>query len=177
MIVNSIENYGVKLNRLTADKIETVRVWRNTPKISKYMEYREEITPEMQKNWFAKIDNDFNHYFVLEVDGKDIGLINIKDVDYEKGEGESGFFIWDDEYLNSDYSFRATLCLYDFAFETLKLNTIVAHVLQDNKRAIRFNIAFGMKLSANQENVMNQEYRLDYTTYIEKKSKIIKYLF
>jgi RimJ/RimL family protein N-acetyltransferase len=99
------------------------------------------------------------------------------DVDYEKGEGEPGIFIWDDEYLNSDYSFRAVLCLYDFCFETLKLKTLIAHILQNNKRAIGFNTLFGMKRSENQENIENQEYRLDYKTYIQKKDRIIKYLF
>ena len=47
------EKYGVKLERLTADKIELVRNWRNDPKISQYMEFRDHITAEMQKKWFA----------------------------------------------------------------------------------------------------------------------------
>ena len=44
-----IEGYGVKLKRLTHDKIELLRQWRNDPKIQQYMIYREEITPEMQE--------------------------------------------------------------------------------------------------------------------------------
>ena len=41
----SFEKYGITLKRLTVDKIELVRNWRNDPKISQYMEFRDYITP------------------------------------------------------------------------------------------------------------------------------------
>ena len=47
-----LEKYGICLEKLTHDKIELVRRWRNHPKIRRYMEFREEITPEMQEKWF-----------------------------------------------------------------------------------------------------------------------------
>lgn len=168
--------YGVTLRRLTHDKIELVRRWRNDPKISKFMEYRDEITPEMQEVWFRKIDNQNNFYFIIETEGKEIGLINVRDVDYEKGEGEPGIFIWDDDFLNSTYSFRAVLNLTDFCFETLGLKELVIHVLKDNKRAIQFNKVFGYKLSPNQEEVYNQEYRMDSQCYKSKRENLLKLL-
>jgi RimJ/RimL family protein N-acetyltransferase len=177
MSLDVIENYGVRLKRLTEDKIELVRQWRNDPRVSQYMEYREIITPEMQKKWFSKIDNELNYYFIVEVDGVEIGLINIRDVDYSKGEGEPGFFIWDERYLNSDYSFRAELCILDFAFDLLNLKRLVAHVLKDNIRAIKFNKVFGFNLSQNQDSVYNQEYTLEFDNYRKHKEKIVKYLF
>ena len=116
-----ISNYGVTLRRLTEDKIEMIRNWRNDPKIAQYMEYKEYISPEMQKKWFDKINNDNNYYFLIVVDNKEIGLINIRDIDYEKREGEGRIYIYDDEYLNSDISFRSVLLLFDFGFEKLGL--------------------------------------------------------
>ena len=53
-----IKKYGVTLEKLTHQKIEIVRQWRNDPKIDKYMEFHEEITPQMQENWFNRINND-----------------------------------------------------------------------------------------------------------------------
>lgn len=94
-----LEGYGVKLKRLTHDKIELLRQWRNDPKIQQYMIYRETITPEMQEKWFQKINNDHNFYFIIEYEGKEIGCVNIKDVDYEKKCGEPGIFIYDDRYI------------------------------------------------------------------------------
>ena len=79
-----LEGYGVKLYRLTEEKIELLRRWRNDPKIQQYMGYREHITSEMQKAWFERINNDNNYYFIIEYEGKEIGCINIKDIDYVK---------------------------------------------------------------------------------------------
>lgn len=176
-IVNRIDKYGIILNRLTEDKIELLRQWRNHPKIQQYMEYREDISPEMQKAWFDRIDNEFNHYFIIEADGKDIGCVNIRDIDYDKGEGEPGIFIWDDDYTNSTYSFRAIFALTDFCFEVLDLRRLVIHVLNNNKRAKDFNKSYGYRISSNQEGVYNQEYTLIPEIYNKVKQRIIRYLF
>ncbi|MBD5213049.1 MAG: GNAT family N-acetyltransferase [Bacteroidales bacterium] len=167
-----LSKYGITLKRLTHDKIELVRRWRNDPKISQYMEYRDEITPEMQEKWFQKINNDKNFYFLIEIDNNEIGLINVRDINYEKGQGEPGIFIWDDKYLDSTVSFQSCLCLHDFCFETLGLKELVIHILRDNKRAIKFNKALGYKISDNQKEVYNQEYTLNINDYIEKRNKI-----
>lgn len=174
--IKQLEGYGVCFKRLTEDKIELVRRWRNDPKISRYMEYREEISPEAQLKWFHRIDNESNYYFLIVMEGKEIGLINIRDVDFARKTGEPGIFIWDDEYLNSDISFRSNLLLTDFAFDTLHLEELVIHVLSDNKRAIQYNKCFGYKLSEGQQDVYNQEYTLDLERYLRSKERILKYL-
>lgn len=171
-----LTKYGVTLNRLTEDKIELVRTWRNDPKISQYMEYKGHITPEMQAAWFKKIDNEYNYYFIIEYDGRDVGLINIRDIDTIKQEGEGGIFIYDDTLLNSTISFQSTLCLYDFGFEELHLRTITAHILKDNLRAVKYNAAIGFKIQPNQEMIANQLYHLTYEDYIKSRKTIIKLL-
>lgn len=173
---DKIEAYGVVLHRLTIEKIEMLRTWRNHPKIQQYMEYREEITPEMQFAWFHRIENANNYYFIIEAEGREIGCINVRDIDYEAGVGEPGIFIWDDDFLNSTYSFRAALTLTDFCFYDLKLNHLVIHILKDNARAIKYNLAQGYKMSSGQENIYNQEYTLIPEHYEKKKAKLIKYL-
>ena len=170
-----IRKYGLELTRLRHDKIELVRTWRNDRSISQYMEYREYISPEAQELWFSRIDNDENYYFIITLQNEDIGLINIKDVDHSSKCGESGIFIWDERYLNSDVSFRATFALFDFAFDDLKLNRIISHVLSDNKRAIQFNKLMGFKILSGQDNVYNQEYNLDISDYIKVRNKYLKY--
>jgi hypothetical protein len=59
-----ISKYDVTLHRLSKAKIELVRQWRNDPKISQYMIYREIITLEQQEKWFERINNDKNYYFI-----------------------------------------------------------------------------------------------------------------
>lgn len=173
---NIVNKYGVTLRRLTEDKIELVRQWRNDPKISQFMEYREIITPEQQLTWFHRIDNENNYYFIIEVDGKEIGLTNVKDIDYKKKCGEPGIFIYDDAYLNGTYSFRTSMCLNDFIFEVLGLNYLYGHVLKNNKRAQRYNKTFGYKLVSGQENIDNQLHTLNKEDYYISKKQLIKLL-
>lgn len=171
-----IEKYGVVLKRLTQDKIEMVRVWRNSPSISQFMEYRETITPEMQREWFKKINNDKNFYFIINYDSKEIGLINLKDVDYINKVAECGIFIYEKDFLNSTISIRSTLTICDYAFEYLKLDSIITHVLSDNKNAITYNKFFGSILEPNQEMVYNQRYVRKREDYYKRRKKILKML-
>ncbi len=176
MIVERIEGYGVVLKRLTKDKIEMVRNWRNDPKIQQYMFFRDYITPEMQEAWFTKIDNEYNHYFIIEVDGKEIGLVNIKDVDYENKVGESGIFIYDDECLNGIMSYQVILVMFDFAYETLELEKLTAVIEKSNQRAIDFNLSLGAKIVSEELNVVSIEAsREDY--YNNQKIRQYKNIF
>lgn len=172
-----ITKYGVTLRPLTHDKIEMLRQWRNNPKIQQYMEYREEITPDMQEQWYQKISNsgkDF--YFIIEVDNKEIGCINIRDVDWEKLEGEPGIFIWDDDYLDSDAPTRASFAMGQFVWDELGLKREIIHVQRDNTRAINYNVSMGFRLSEGQENVYNQEYTLTRGTKTKRSELLKKYL-
>jgi UDP-4-amino-4,6-dideoxy-N-acetyl-beta-L-altrosamine N-acetyltransferase len=170
------EKYGIKLIQLTTEKIELVRNWRNDPKINQFMDFKDFITEEMQLNWFNKINNKYNFYFIIEVDGLEVGLVNIKDINYENHTGETGIFIYEDAYLNTDLSFRAILCANDFYFETLKMEILTGRVLKNNKRAIRFNKALGSKEI---EVLQDVNYNMWHTTredYQIAKNNILKLL-
>lgn len=160
-----LRKYGITLSRLTEKEIELLRNWRNDPKISQYMEVRNHITKEMQIKWFKSIDNDNNYYFIIETNNKKIGLTNIKKIDYEMKQGEWGIFLYEDGCFSSIIPFRAALALLDFAFHNLKLETVYAHILKTNKRAIRFNTGLGFLLKGNQDDVDNQLYELTKENY------------
>ena len=49
-----LQKENVVLRRVENKDIEMIRNWRNDPKISQYMSFRDYITPEMQKKWFDK---------------------------------------------------------------------------------------------------------------------------
>ena len=158
-----LQNYGVTLRRLTHDKIEMLRCWRNDPKIQQYMFYREYITPEMQEAWFKRINNEHNYYFIIEYEGNEIGLINVKDIDYGKKTGESGVFIYDESYQNSDVAYRAHLVMFDFVYGELHLADTYSHIIGNNTRALRFALFIGSKaLSDAPDNTAYVLYADDY---------------
>ena len=172
--METFNKYDIELERLRLDKIELVRNWRNDPKISQYMDFKEYISPEMQINWFNKINNDNNYYFIVVYKNEDIGLVNVKDIDYNNKCGEPGIFIYEDKYLNTGVGILSALCITDFAFEYLNLEYVYCHIMADNKRAVRFNIALGYLIDEGQEEIKKQRYSLTKERYIEHKKKLLK---
>ena len=171
-----IEKYGVRLKKLSIDKIELVRNWRNDPKINQFMDFKDYITEKMQLTWFNKINNIHNFYFIIEVDSIEVGLVNIKDIDYEKSLGETGIFIYEDSYLNTDLSFRAILCANDYYFDTLNMNILLGRVIKNNKRAVRFNKALGSTEVEILEDVNYNIWHTTKTDYQLAKTNILKLL-
>lgn len=168
----TLEQYGVKLTRLQEEDIELVRHWRNQAEISNYMEYRLNITAEQQAKWFQSINNKYNYYFIIQYEGKKVGLINAKDYRPAEGFGEGGIFIWDKDYINSFVAVFATLCLLNFSFLAVKLRKSRARILRDNDRAIHYNKLIGYKLLPGQEDVNNQLYELTVEDYLANSSKL-----
>jgi UDP-4-amino-4,6-dideoxy-N-acetyl-beta-L-altrosamine N-acetyltransferase len=161
-----LQRYGITLRQISEDDIEQVRVWRNSPEVSQFMAYREEITPEMQARWFTKVEEEGDLYFIINSNGIDVGVINLRDIDIASREAEMGIFIAAQSHQNSFTSFKAALCLYDFAFGVMRLKRLKAQILDDNKRAIRFNRGFGYE-SSEILNGINRTYFLtkkDYET-------------
>jgi RimJ/RimL family protein N-acetyltransferase len=157
-MITEISNYGITLRRLTEDKIEMVRNWRNDPKIQKFMDFKDYITPDMQLSWFKKIDNENNYYFIILWQNKEVGLINVKNIDFINKTGETGIFIYDDDCLDSDVALRASLCRDDFIWDVLKLEKLYIHIMKDNIRAIKYNLLRGFYLDQGQENKIKQRY-------------------
>jgi RimJ/RimL family protein N-acetyltransferase len=135
----------IKFYRLGEEDLELVRNWRNHPSITRYMVYREHITPEMQKEWFKTVNNNFNLYFIIEYKGKKIGLINGKDIDWEAKTMETGIFIWDKYYRKTHIP---TLCTMIFAEVGVSIwgITPTATILKNNEKALKYNKMLGFKV-------------------------------
>lgn len=163
-----VETNSIQIERLQEKDIELVRNWRNSVFVRQHMNFREQITPEMQIKWFRSIDNFDNFFFILRFKGLKVGLGNIKNIDWEERSGETGVFIAEKQNLSSFLPVVGVLTLSELVFRIFKLNKLYSHVRPDNKRAIRFNKLFGYKKVAGEENEENQLYEL--TTEMFKKA-------
>jgi UDP-4-amino-4,6-dideoxy-N-acetyl-beta-L-altrosamine N-acetyltransferase len=170
-----LEQYGVRLIRLQEEDIELVRYWRNQSDIANYMEYKNYITPEAQKNWFKSISNKYNYYFIIEFEGKKVGLINAKNYDPNTGFGEGGIFIWDKDYINSFAAPFSSLCMLNFMLLKVSFSRKSrVRILRNNERAIQYNKLLGYRLLPGQEEVENQLYELDVEDYLIHGAKLNK---
>ncbi len=170
-----IARYGVILDRLKRGKIELLRKWRNAPHIKNYMEYQDYITPQMQEEWFHKINNINNHYFLIEYQGLDIGMIHCSRIDWQAKKGDSGLFIHDDRFLSTPVSVFASLALLDIFFLLFDLQVITAKVKADNKRAVRYNQHLGFAVADEEEGKMFQTYKVTKDEYLAQSAHLRAY--
>ena len=173
-----ISNYGVELISLTESDLELVRTWRNQADVAESMFYQEEISPEMQQNWFNSLDES-SLYLVIEKEGVKIGVINVKDINWRTRVGEAGIFIGDSKYRHSTVPLQAVFALMDaffFEFNFAKLN---AQVRRENDDAIDFNIQLGYRVDSKvgdrvQLSVVTNLYESARTKFIPVLEKFIE---
>lgn len=169
-----ISKYGIGLKKIESSDLELIRGWRNSDYVKNYMVFKGHITFEMQQNWFRKISNENNYFFVIIKDDNAVGLANIKDIDYDLKTGESGVFVKSEEYTNSDIGVKATLALLDFAFLTLSLKKLFQTIKEDNTSAQNFNKHLGVIISQT-KNGVSYGY-LSKQNYLIRTEKIRKFL-
>jgi RimJ/RimL family protein N-acetyltransferase len=167
---------NLRFVRLKEGDIELVRRWRNSPTITQYMEFREHITPDKQQEWFSSINNKFNLYFIIEYEFKKVGLINGKDIDWDKKIMEVGIFLWEESLYNTPLPALATLVFSELGVRLGNLSA-TAHILRDNHRAIRYNKELGFELCEGQEGIENQKYLLTKDNYLKKAKRLRKAFF
>jgi hypothetical protein len=170
-----LQQFDVRLIRLSQEDLELVRNWRNAAHVVNQMIYREYITEEMQQNWFETINNSSNYYFIIEFEGKKVGLINAKNYSETNGFGEGGIFIGEKEYEHSFAAVYASLTLLNFVFymmDSISISRI--RILKENLRAVQYNKLLGYQLLPNQENEENQLFELSKERYKKQGLKLNK---
>jgi len=141
------EQYGIIYKRVTPDDLDTLRYWRNQSFIRNTMQFKDYITPGMQKLWFNKINNKHNFYFIIEHDQKKIGLINCKDSEPDSNIAEGGIFIWDKNYWGTPIPALASLTMLQAVFDVFQSGEAsIATVACDNKVALDFNFLLGYEI-------------------------------
>jgi RimJ/RimL family protein N-acetyltransferase len=169
-----VEQYGLKYTRVTEQDLETLRYWRNQSYIRNTMQFKEYISPLMQKVWFQKINNKNNYYFIIEHEQKKIGLINCKDSSESKV-AEGGIFIWDTSYWGSSTPAYASLTMLQAVFDVFKSgDSSIATVAINNKKAIDFNLMLGYKITGKTPDETCYKLYLTKEDYNLKTKKLIK---
>lgn len=154
----------VDLIPLTRDKIEQVRVWRNSDQVKKHFIFRDEITVDKQKRWFQSVAESMECvYFLINDKQSDIGLCEIKKI--KDNSGEWGIFIFSQDARQGLQPVEASLILLNYCFKILGLIKVTAQVLSDNAAALSLNQKLGFKqvgsrieiIDSNEEKVLELE--------------------
>ena len=166
--------FGFTFHLLREQDLEMVRQWRNDPVVSNNYEYREHITPEMQQEWFATVNNINNLYTVIEYEGRKIGVINIKNINWDELTCEGGIFLPDPSYHNTHIPAIISYITTDIIFNVFDWNIGYARVLKENRAVQSFVKMLGYELMPEQEEINNQLYRITRESFERFGPKIRK---
>lgn len=136
---------NIELRLLDLSTLETLRNWRNRSDVNQFMEYREVISAEVQRQWFNNLSKENNYYFIIFTNDNPIGMIHLGDVDIMLRTAESGMFIAERSYRGIGLALSASLLLLEFAFEELGLLELFAKVKNDNIQAQDYNKLLGFQ--------------------------------
>lgn len=127
----------VVLRKMRKDDMEMVRHWRMLPEITRYMYTDPVITAEQQIQWFDKISESDDLYWIVVQDGKPVGLASLVEWDKKNNRMNGGAYI---AVKNSD-TFRLAielqLNLLNYAFNILKVNKVCGEVISENVGALK----------------------------------------
>jgi RimJ/RimL family protein N-acetyltransferase len=166
--------YGLSFHFLKEEDIELVRQWRNDPVVANNYEFRDHITPEMQKEWFKTVNNINNLYTIIEYQGEKIGVINIKNIDWETRICEGGIFLPDPKYHQTFVPAVISYITTEIIFNVFEWNIGYAHVLKENKSVQAFVKMLGYELLAGQEEVNNQLHQISRESFEKRAPKLKK---
>lgn len=167
-----LNKYGIILDTLTSIDLEMVRTWRNADHVKENMKYQDNIDSTMQAKWFEELDKKNNFYFIIKEKDVKIGLINLKEIDWDQRIAEAGIFIGEKKYLNSPSPLLATISIMEFAFEELNLNLLKAKIAVTNLRAILYNESIGYKKAEMQEEDQFHYYHVNQQQFLEATKNI-----
>lgn len=116
---------------------------RNHPDVKKWMFTKEDIQEESHLAFIEGLkDRDDKYYWLMEREGEAVGVLSIIHCDFEKEEGEPGYYLFASQQdggtgLEMQYYYKK------FFFDTLGAKNIFGHLLYGNTNAYLMSCFFG----------------------------------
>lgn len=135
-----------KLRKICENDLEMIMNWRMQPDITRYMNTDPKLTLDMQKKWFASLqNNDQVKYWMIMTDNTPIGIINLAKIDWEKKNTSWAYYIGEKKGRSMELAIALEMSLYDHVFDVLELDEIYSDVFSLNKGVIKLHELCGCK--------------------------------
>jgi UDP-4-amino-4,6-dideoxy-N-acetyl-beta-L-altrosamine N-acetyltransferase len=139
----------ITLKKLQQEDIEMVRIWRNSPEVSPYMYTSDFITEEQQQNWWNKTKDDTTSiYWIIEYDGKPIGLASLTGISKVFNSCYWAFYLGSDVPRGGGVGSKIEYNVLEYVFDELKLEKLRCEVITFNDKVISMHEKFGFRREA-----------------------------
>lgn len=134
------ENSSVYLRAITRDDTVHILRWRNSDTVRKQLFTQEKLTRKQHEQWLLhQVESGRCRQFIITTadQGRPIGTVFLKNLDYVDKKGELGIFIGDEEYYGYGIGTLAVKAAVSYAFLRMGLEKVYLFVKEENTRAIR----------------------------------------
>jgi UDP-4-amino-4,6-dideoxy-N-acetyl-beta-L-altrosamine N-acetyltransferase len=121
----------IKFIKVREEHLEQILKWRTDPDVNRFMLTDVEYNMEYQRNWFDKISADeTKKYWMVNMGNKNIGLINLEDLDWQNRRVSWGYYIGDMESRGVGGTIPPYL--YNYIFNIMHLHKVWGWVMEGN---------------------------------------------
>jgi UDP-4-amino-4,6-dideoxy-N-acetyl-beta-L-altrosamine N-acetyltransferase len=139
----------VVLRPLEAADSDRLLAWRNLPEIARWMYSDHAISPDEHARWFAgALADPGRRYWIIEVDGKPVGLANLYDLAPEQGRTAWAYYLADPSTRGQGIGAFVEYWVIERVFRDLGLTKLWCEVLIDNEAVWRLHEGFGFQREA-----------------------------
>ncbi len=136
----------VKLREVSFDDIDDIITWRNDPELGRYLNAFEKLSHQTQYDYLTRyFEKSDEYYFVAETleTKQKVGTTSIYHIDAKEKRAEFGRLIIPERYriLAPEVAFLSLR----FAFEVLGLDKVFGHAVEENERAVKFDLSLGFE--------------------------------
>lgn len=135
------------LRRITEDDLEIIMNWRMSENVTRFMNTNPILTLEGQKKWLNSLEKDNkSRNWLIEVDGNPAGIINLIDINWNKGNTSWGYYIGEEKLRSLNLAISLEMSLYDYCFDILGFKEIHNEVFKCNEGVWKLHIACGCRV-------------------------------
>lgn len=133
----------VDLVEVDDDTKELVRVWRNEAEIRRFMINKHIIEKSEHLKWIDSLREKKNiKYWVVIIDNKPIGVVNLQNIDYSKKQSEWGIYIGESELRGKGIGKKIIYEFLTMFFNEMGFETLITKVLRQNIIAYKTYLKF-----------------------------------
>ncbi len=143
---------SVILRPVEISDVDYTHKWHSNPELYQTLvgPFRD-VSLEVEKAWIAErvanSDQEVNRMICLEGQKAPIGLISVREIDWMARKAHlTGIFIGDAQHRGKGYGYQALCQMMQYCFDTLELNKVWTHILDDNQASIRIFEKCGYKI-------------------------------
>ena len=140
----------LKLKKIEKEDLNQIMQWRMMPEISSYMYTDPILTEESQLKWYQEIsDSNEVKYWIIEFEGKKIGVINLYNIDNLNKRCFWAYYIGDNSFRGKGIGRNLECNIYDYVFNNLNFHKLCCEVLEENDKVVKIHQKFGSKIEGN----------------------------